>query len=331
MRQISRIALLAIFGLLPGVGVAKTPTRSCENTAQYRLVELPFLPKLITATGVVAGTNETRRAVVWRKASGLESLSVPEGFHYTDPVGFTKSGDLIVNAMDIQSKKRRAFFYSKGSTLALAGNQTWAHAIDSSGIIVGEWVPDGSARTEPVYWDQEKRPHSIKTCCGGVITAVNKAGEMIGNAYDDQGRYHAFAWSPSQGRRTLGPSEDFSSALAINDAGHILFTAGKETYLDRAGRSQSLKLSPKLDSSAQAINNCDFVVGGFGPFSDSYRAFLWTEKAGFQDLNSLLSDDPAAKKGWTLELASAINDRGEIVGQGELNGDDRGFLLIPKR
>jgi probable HAF family extracellular repeat protein len=289
-------------------------------------VELPFLPKLITASGVVAGTNETRRAVVWRQAGGLESLSVPEGFHYTDPVGFTKSGDVIVNAMDIQSKKRRAFFYSKQSMLALTGNQTWAHASDPSGIIVGEWVLEGSARTEPVYWDQEKRPHSIKMCCGGVITGVNKAGDMIGNAYDNQGRYHAFVWSPSQGQRTLGPIEDFSSALAINAAGHILFTAGKETYLVRDGRSQPLKLSPKLDNSAQAINNCDFVVGGFGPFSDSYRAFLWTEKAGFHDLNSFIPHD----LGWTLEIAAAINDRGEIVGQGELHGDDRGFLLIPK-
>ena len=316
---------MAVFCVSPGVGVAKTPTRVCQNATRYQLVELPFFPKLITPTGVVAGTNEAGRAVVWRQASGLQPLSVPEGFHYTDPVGFTKSGDAIVNATDIQSKKRRAFFYSKDSMLALTGKQTWAHGIGPSGVIVGEWVLDGSARTDPVYWDQKKRPHSIELCCGGVIKAVNQAGEMIGNAYDDQGRYHAFVWNPSQGKRTLGSTENFSSALAINDAGHILFTADKETYLVRGGRSQLLQLSPKFDNTAQAINNCDFVVGGYGPVFDAYRAFLWTQKGGFQDLNSLVPDG----LGWTLKIASAINDRGEIVGQGELNGNDRGFLLIP--
>jgi hypothetical protein len=44
-------------------------------------------------------------------------------------------------------------------------------------------------------------------------------------------------------------------------------------------------------------------------------------------LNSLIPRD----SGWTLKSATAINDRGEIVGRGEIHHDDRGFLLIPQR
>jgi len=325
MRCVERIAV-AILCVLPIVGVAQTPTMACQNAAEYQLVELPFLPRLITNAGVVAGTNAVRRAVIWRQASGLEPLNVPEGFHYTEPAGFTKSGDVIVNATDKQSRVRRAFRYSKGAILPLAGNQTWVHGVGASDVIVGERVLDGSARTDPVYWDRKQRPHSVEACCGGIIKAVNRTGEMIGNAYDEQGRYHAFVWSRSAGRRTLGPIEGFSAALAINDASHILYSAGKETYLVRGASSQPLELSPKFQQSAQAINNCNFVVGGQGPVFEAYRAFLWTDKAGFQDLNSFIPND----KGWTLKIASAINDRGEIVGQAELNGRDAGFLLIPK-
>jgi len=49
-------------------------------------------------------------------------------------------------------------------------------------------------------------------------------------------------------------------------------------------------------------------------------------------MNSLIPSD----SGWTLESATAINDRGEIVGRGDFHraaqghDDDRGFLLIPR-
>ena len=94
-----------------------------------------------------------------------------------------------------------------------------------------------------------------------------------------------------------------------------------------AGYLQRLDLSSKFYNRPQAMNNCDFVIGGYGPNSDKYRAFLWNATAGFQDLNSLIPSD----SGWTLISATAINDRGEIVGRGEIHHDDRGFLLIPQR
>ena len=307
------------------VARAEASYRECRST-QYYVVELPFTPSIIASSGVVAGTTELHRAVLWRRKSGLQELIVPEGFHFTDPVAIMESGDFVINALDAEARKHRAFVYSHGSVIELAGNQTLAHGIGPSSIIVGEWLPDGKTRSDAVYW-RNNAPQSIGLCCGGTIKAVNQMGNIIGDAYDDRGRYHAFIWSPSSGQRILGPPDRYSSAVAINDAGHILLQSGRDAYLDDAGNLQRLDLSSKFYNRPQAMNNCDFVVGGFGPNFDKYRAFLWNAAAGFQDLNSLIPRDT----GWTLKSAAAINDRGEIVGRGEIHHDDRGFLLIPRR
>ena len=46
-----------------------------------------------------------------------------------------------------------------------------------------------------------------------------------------------------------------------------------------------------------------------------------------QDLNSLLA--PSSGPGWELDSANAINDAGQIVGEGLVNGQDHAFLLTP--
>jgi len=325
LRTAAASLVLAACTLLPVSEVrAKEPARACRSS-RYTVVELPFLPAVISHTGVVAGITDAHRAVVWHRESGMRELAVPDGFHYTEPVAITRSGGIVVDAFDAQTRVRGAFVYSNSSATALPGNQTFAHGVSPSGLIVGEWVPDGKTRSDAVYWNNSG-PHSIGLCCGGTIKAANKAGELIGDAYDVQGRYHAFAWNPSHGQRMVGPAEGYSSAVAINDAGHILLQVGSDGYLDQAGRMQRLELSSKFHNSVRAMNNCDFVAGSYGPDSDHDRAFVWSATGGFQDLNLLIPSD----SGWTLESATAINDRGEIVGRGDFHEDDRGFLLIPR-
>ena len=88
-----------------------------------------------------------------------------------------------------------------------------------------------------------------------------------------------------------------------------------------------MELSPKYPVQPRALNNCDVIVGSFGPFADAERAFVWDRSRAFRDLNDYIASD----SGWKLESASSINDRGEIVGRGDYRGqDDTGFLLIPE-
>jgi probable HAF family extracellular repeat protein len=73
-------------------------------------------------------------------------------------------------------------------------------------------------------------------------------------------------------------------------------------------------------STAFAMNDDGEVVGWSG-----YTAFLWTHKKGMQDLNSLIPGN----SGWSLSIATSINLRGQITGQGTINGEQHGFLLTP--
>jgi uncharacterized membrane protein len=159
------------------------------------------------------------------------------------------------------------------------------------------------------------------------LKAVNERGNMVGDAYDERGHYVAFVWNPAQGQRMIDPLHAYSSAVAINSAGHILLQVGTEGYLYGNGHLSHLNLADKGYNSVQAMNDCDEVVGGYGPVAEQYRAFLWSRTGGLRELDSSLPAD----SGWKLSSAAAINDRGEIVGSGKWQGHRSGFLLIPQR
>jgi len=85
-----------------------------------------------------------------------------------------------------------------------------------------------------------------------------------------------------------------------------------------------------LTSSAADINELNQVVGTSWLVTQltsvydptQYHAFLW-ENGSMTDLNTLLP----AGSGWILTAATAVNDNGDIVGTGLLNGQLHGFLL----
>jgi uncharacterized membrane protein len=71
-----------------------------------------------------------------------------------------------------------------------------------------------------------------------------------------------------------------------------------------------------------AVNNARVVVGYSNKTGDAgIGAFVWTASKGMVDLNSFLP--PGSP--WTLQVASGINDSGEIVGYGTLNGEFHAF------
>ena len=74
------------------------------------------------------------------------------------------------------------------------------------------------------------------------------------------------------------------------------------------------------------INDRGEVVGFSIDGSGNIRAVLWQDKVEM-DLNTLISADSP----WILQQASSINDVGEIVGSGLINGNVHAFLATPSR
>lgn len=77
-------------------------------------------------------------------------------------------------------------------------------------------------------------------------------------------------------------------------------------------------------SRALDINDAGQVVGNARNAASQNRAFLW-ENGQMKDLNNLIP----AGSGWALVSAEAINQRGQIVGFGVINGQTHAFLLTP--
>ena len=79
-------------------------------------------------------------------------------------------------------------------------------------------------------------------------------------------------------------------------------------------------------SYARGINESGLVVGT-SYSSSSMRAFVWDDVDGMKDLNTMLD---SSGEGWTLCVATDINESGQIVGWGvDPSGSIRAFLLTP--
>ncbi|WP_221054536.1 VPLPA-CTERM sorting domain-containing protein [Methylomonas koyamae] len=142
--------------------------------------------------------------------------------------------------------------------------------------------------------------------------------------------YHALLYSNGamQDLGTLGGS--YTRPAGINASGQVVgyaYTAGDAThaFLYSNGAMQDLGTLGGTYSAASGINASGQVVGNAYTAGDAAasHAFLYSNGV-MTDLNTLI----AANSGWTLQLAAAINDQGQIVGSG-INAQSKihAFLL----
>jgi probable HAF family extracellular repeat protein len=293
----------------------------------YKVIPLPLQPAHINEAGQVAGTTAAHRAALWTEQSGLRELPLPAGFYNSEATAVNSSGHVTGVVYQRTFIEHRAFTFASDALTLLPGEQSHAYSISDSDEVAGESLLPGRTTSAPVSW-KGSTIRSLGDCCGGSAKGVNKNGEAIGDVYDENGRYHAFLWTTKNGLQPIGPPDRYSSAIAINAQGHVVVQAFSEGFLYADGSLNRLDLSSRYPSQPRAINNCDVIVGSFGPFADAERAFIWDKSRGFRDLNTQVASD----SGWKLESATSINDQGEIVGRGDYKGhDDTGFLLIPER
>ena len=86
-----------------------------------------------------------------------------------------------------------------------------------------------------------------------------------------------------------------------------------------------LVLGERASSQARAINRAGVVVGVCDRADRGTYAFMWQDGVTYE-LNKLIDE---ASAGWRLLSATAINNHGQIVGQGTFNGVRRAYLATP--
>jgi probable HAF family extracellular repeat protein len=171
-------------------------------------------------------------------------------------------------------------------------------AVGASGLCSNVTLPPNNAPNAPhaVLWERDGSVTNLGALAGGagnyIATSVNNRAEVVGNSVMLDGTVHPFLWTRPAGTRDLG-----------------LFPGDFAT------------IAPCCNT----INSRGEIVGFSlpGPLGNG-RAIVWQHKIPL-DMNSLI---PAGSP-WYLRAAESINDAGEIVGWGTINGDVHAFLAKP--
>lgn len=164
---------------------------------------------------------------------------------------------------------------------------------------------------------------------------INDSGVAVGTVYELRPNATAEAVMFRRGQIIpLGTLRGFpaSVATAINSRGDVVGYAWNSravrTFLVRSGTIRNLGALPGATVIyPNGLNNLGQVVGYAQDAQRRARAFLYIDGTMY-DLTTLVKP----RDGWKFLTANAINDKGQIVGIGQVNGGaHRMFLLTPQK
>jgi len=312
------------------VCVCATSTAS----AQWTITDVGTLPggslgfsyaNSINNAGQVVGSSSSAtgtRAFLWQNGVMTNLGDLPGGADNSVATSINNSGQVVGYS---DASGNRAFLWQSGVMTdlgTLAGEfQSNAYGINDSGQVVG-----GSSVTigtgGPAFLWQSGVMTNLGTLPGGGdysdARGINNAGQVVGASNSATGD-RAFLWQnfvmTDLGSLT-GDSSGNSAAYGINNAGQVvgasLAATGYRAFMWQNGVMTDLGDLPGGGySAARGINNAGQVVGYTGTVAGQ-SAFLWQDGV----MTDLSAVSGVAGTGWTLAEAAAINDVGQIVGNG---------------
>ncbi len=361
----SRKAMVLLFTLILTVlGVISGPSAKAQTT--YSITDLGTLGgfsidrkgnkcycsygQAINAAGHVTGYSFTidplARAFLYSGGPLADIGTIPGG---TLSFGYSiNKSDQITGYADVASGEYHAFLYTAGTMTDLGtlpgANYSTGSSVNDSGWVTG----DGGNGHGFLYTGGAMK--DLGTLPGGNFSVgygINASGQVTGySTTSGDLATHAVLYS-------VGTVMDLGTlAGGNNSAGAAVNASGEVTgYSNKSGDSTS-DLHPVLYSGGTVTDLGNFSGGNYGsglsintsgqvvgyssirntaghPFLNSdYHAFLYAAGHGMIDLNSLLPSG----SGWILNIATGINDAGQITGYGQTApGVFHAFLLSPSR
>lgn len=264
--------------------------------------------EFITNGGVIVGTTallaKPWHAGMWQDGALTDLGPFDATYQFTTARGANESG-YVTGYMSPLAGASRAFLWKDGQFTdlgTLGGDTALADGINSSNQIIGYSTVLGSDQPHAFFWED-----GVMTDLSGgleysVAVHITDASLIVGYARtsSDPQNVHAVIWEGGVMRdleTVVDPEVGFrvGAAFGANDAGLVV---GNSWLYPRTG---PFSYGP--------------AIGG---------AFLWDGDL-IWDLNTRVIDGA----GWQLDSAMAINDRGEIVGNGRFLGFNSAFLLVP--
>ncbi len=212
------------------------------------------------------------------------------------------------------------------------GTFSLAQGINAAGWVVG-WGNTSDGLIHAFLYDgttmRDLNDDFGSPAGGAEAIAINAAGLVVGLAgFAGAAGVHAFLYDGTMHDLGTLPGGSTSVATGINDAGWVVGWSTVSGGLHHAflydGTMRDLGGLPGTECEAAGINAGGLVVGYcYDDFSLS--AVFYTD-LGMFDLSALTAVQAA---GWHLQWAAAINDAGQIVGQGIIAGEMHAFRLTP--
>ncbi len=280
------------------------------------------------------------RAFVYTKVDGLVELPAVKGLSSSFARDINDFGDIVGTASSGTDALGHAVVWIDGATsdIGTLGNGLYSDgwAINNDRQVVGSSATGDFQGSVHAFLYSEKSGMIDLSPDHNQAAAldINEFGQITGYFDVPRGALHAF-YSEGEKLIDLGVPAGFSHSTgsAINSSGLITGTATSpgskmaHIFLTRSG-SKPTDVSGKWPIAYALGMNSSGQIVGYSSGSSLTRGFVYSEKSGVQDLNSLISPF----LGCVVEAATDINDAGMIVGYGynTRTRTSHALLLFPK-
>jgi probable HAF family extracellular repeat protein len=245
--------------------------------------------------------GQDANAFIWQDGAYSDIGTGPNGVHPVEARGINVKGQ-VTGYYTLADGNRRAFVYPEPPD----GNSQWDD-LGNSGISAIAGFADSNSVARGIagdgdlagYWDGG----------GGISGFVRLKGVVKDAGQHDGNDMYLPAINSS------GQAAGYSSYAGTDTA--ILYQDGTRIVLDPCS----------AESRANSINSAGEIVGTYYDGSD-WKAFIWQGglRHDLKEQLALTSSDP---NWWKLTDANAMNDQGQIVGYGTIDGKTHAYRLDP--